>query len=103
MTGQTVIGQNPDGLLIFADDSISVNPFRTSPTPSGITAAQEIDLTTGLQAFQQTSALMQPCCLRSTQAARQPSQAIEGFRSNVEQTLFNRQLGLLQPSSTPAE
>ena len=101
VTGQTVIGQNPDGSPIFADDPDFQNPFRTAPTLSGISAAQEIDPTTGLQAFQQnisTDAAL-PSALDTSGLTALTSDP-EGFRSNVEQTLFNRQLGLLQPEFT---
>ena len=55
VTGRTVIGQNPDGTPIFQDDPDFQNPFRTAPTLSGISAAQEIDPTqlANLQAFNQ--------------------------------------------------
>ena len=95
VTGQTVIGQNPDGSPIFAADPDFQNPFRTSPTLSGITAAQEIDPTTGLPAFQQsisTDAAL-PSALNTTGLTALTSDP-EGFRTTVEQTLFNRQLGL---------
>ncbi len=101
VTGQTVIGQNPDGSPIFADDPDFQNPFRTSPTLSGISAAQEIDPTTGLQAFKQnisTDAAL-PSALDTSGLTALTSDP-EGFRTNVEQTLFNRQLGLLQPEFT---
>jgi hypothetical protein len=101
VTGQTVIGQNPDGSPIFADDPDFQNPFRTSPTLAGITAAQETDPTAGLQAFQQnisTDAAL-PSALDTSGLTALTSDP-EGFRTNIEQTLFNRQLGLLQPEFT---
>jgi hypothetical protein len=56
VTGRTVIGQNPDGSPIFQDDPDFQNPFRTAPTLSGITSAQDIDPTqlANLQNFNQT-------------------------------------------------
>jgi hypothetical protein len=58
VTGRTVIGQNPDGSPIFQDDPDFQNPFRTAPTLSGITSAQDIDPTqlANLQNFNQTIA-----------------------------------------------
>ena len=56
VTGRTVIGQNPDGTPIFQDDPDFQNPFRTAPTLSGISAAQETDPTqlANLQAYNQS-------------------------------------------------
>ena len=52
VTGRQVVGQNPDGSPIFADDPDFQNPFRTAPTLAGVAQAQDIDPTTGLPAFQ---------------------------------------------------
>ena len=101
VTGRTVIGQNPDGTPIFQDDPDFQNPFRTSPTLSGISAAQDIDPTANLQAFNQnisTDAAL-PSAL-STEGLTALQSDPEAFRSGIEQTLFNRQLGLLQPEFT---
>jgi hypothetical protein len=103
VTGRTVIGQNPDGTPIFQDDPDFQNPFRTAPTLSGISAAQEIDPTqlANLQAFNQniTSNVALPTGL-STEGLTALQSDPEAFRSNIESTLFNRQLGLLQPEFT---
>ena len=101
VTGRTVIGQNPDGTPIFQDDPDFQNPFRTSPTLSGVSAAQDIDPTANLQAFNQnisTDAGL-PQAL-STEGLTALQSDPEAFRSGIEQTLFNRQLGLLQPEFT---
>ena len=103
VTGRTVIGQNPDGTPIFQDDPDFQNPFRTSPTLSGVSAAQDIDPTqlANLQAFNQnisTDAAL-PSAL-STEGLTALQSDPEAFRSGIEQTLFNRQLGLLQPEFT---
>ena len=103
VTGRTVIGQNPDGTPIFQDDPDFQNPFRTAPTLSGISAAQEIDPTqlANLQAFNQNIAsnVALPTGL-STEGLTALQSDPEAFRSNIESTLFNRQLGLLQPEFT---
>ena len=101
VTGRTVIGQNPDGSPIFQDDPDFQNPFRTAPTLSGVSAAQDIDPTTGLPAFQSTisSPVDLPTGLDTAGLTALQSDP-EAFRSNIEQTLFNRQLGLLQPEFT---
>jgi hypothetical protein len=101
VTGRTVVGQNPDGSPIFQDDPDFQNPFRTAPTLSGISAAQDIDPTTGLPAFQSTisSPVDLPTGLDTAGLTALQSDP-EAFRSNIEQTLFNRQLGLLQPEFT---
>jgi hypothetical protein len=101
VTGRTVVGQNPDGSPIFQDDPDFQNPFRTAPTLSGISAAQDIDPTTGLPAF--TSTISSPVDLPTgldTAGLTALQSDPEAFRSNIEQTLFNRQLGLLQPEFT---
>ena len=41
VTGRTVTGQNPDGSPIYQNDPDFQNPFRTAPTLSGITSAQD--------------------------------------------------------------
>jgi hypothetical protein len=103
VTGQTVIGQNPDGSPIYQDDPDFQNPFRTAPTLSGISAAQEIDPTqlANLQNFNQNIAsnVALPTGL-STEGLTALQSDPEAFRSNIESTLFNRQLGLLQPEFT---
>lgn len=101
VTGRTVVGQNPDGSPIFQDDPDFQNPFRTAPTLSGVSAAQDIDPTTGLPAFQSTisSPVNLPTGLDTAGLTALQSDP-EAFRSNIEQTLFNRQLGLLQPEFT---
>ena len=101
VTGRTVVGQNPDGSPIFQDDPDFQNPFRTAPTLSGVSAAQDIDPTTGLPAF--TSTISSPVDLPTgldTAGLTALQSDPEAFRSNIEQTLFNRQLGLLQPEFT---
>jgi hypothetical protein len=115
VTGQTVIGQNPDGSPIFADDPDFQNPFRTSPTLAGISAAQETDplaANQNLQAFNQSIS-----AIAGTDASGNPITANlptsidtenltaltsdpEAFRNTIETTLYNRQLGLLQPEFT---
>ena len=103
VTGRTVIGQNPDGTPIFQDDPDFQNPFRTAPTLSGVSAAQDIDPTqlANLQAFNQkiASGVALPTGL-STEGLTALQSDPEAFRSNIESTLFNRQLGLLQPEFT---
>ena len=101
VTGRTVIGQNPDGTPIFQDDPDFQNPFRTSPTLSGVSAAQDIDPTANLQAFNQniSTDVGLPQAL-STEGLTALQSDPEAFRSGIEQTLFNRQLGLLQPEFT---
>jgi hypothetical protein len=115
VTGQTVIGQNPDGSPIFADDPDFQNPFRTSPTLSGISAAQETDPFApgqNLQAFNQgisaiagTDADGNPITANlptsiNTDNLTALTSDPEAFRNTVETTLYNRQLGLLQPEFT---
>ena len=101
VSGRTVVGQNPDGSPIFQDDPDFQNPFRTAPTLSGVSAAQNIDPTTGLPAFQSNieSPVNLPTGLDTAGLTALQSDP-EAFRSNIEQTLFNRQLGLLQPEFT---
>ena len=64
VTGRTVTGQNPDGSPIYQNDPDFQNPFRTAPTLSGITSAQDIDPTrlANLQAYNQSigSSISQP-------------------------------------------
>ena len=98
VTGQTVVGQNPDGSPIFANDPNFSNPFQTAPTLAGVSQAQDIDPTTGLPAFQSNINTGQaiPQGLNTTGLNALTNDPV-GFRSNIEQTLFNRQLGLLQP------
>jgi len=101
VTGRTVVGQNPDGTPIFAQDPNFQNPFQTAPTLAGITAAQDIDPTTGLPAFtSQISTTQQiPGELDTTGLTALTSDPLQ-LRSNIEKTLFDRQLGLLQPEFT---
>ena len=103
VTGRTVIGQNPDGTPIFQDDPDFQNPFRTAPTLSGISAAQEVDPTQlgNLQNFNQNIAsnVALPTGLSNEGLTALQSDP-EAFRSNIESSLFNRQLGLLQPEFT---
>lgn len=101
VTGRTVVGQNPDGTPIFAQDPNFQNPFQTAPTLSGITAAQDIDPTTGLPAFQSQISTQQqmPTSISTTGLTALTNDPVQ-LRSNIEQTLFDRQLGLLQPEFT---
>ena len=101
ISGRTVTGQNPDGSPIYEADPDFQNPFRTAPTLSGISASQNIDPTTGLSAFQSsiTSPTTMPTSLDTSGLTALQSDP-EAFRSNIEQTLYNRQLGLLQPEFT---
>ena len=101
VSGRTVVGQNADGTPIFADDPDFQNPFRTAPTLANISQAQDIDPTGSLGAFQSTiaSPVDLPTGL-STAGLTALQTDPEGFRTNIEQTLFNRQLGLLQPEFT---
>ena len=98
VSGQTVVGQNPDGSPIFANNPNFSNPFQTAPTLAGVSQAQDIDPTTGLPAFQSNINTGQaiPQGLNTTGLNALTNDPV-GFRSNIEQTLFNRQLGLLQP------
>ena len=138
VTGRTIIGQNPDGTPIFQDDPDFQNPFRTAPTLSGISAAQETDPTqlANLQAYNQSIStdINQPTGLSDANltnlgtnfnlntlpgvtqtGALSPSQFatsvstanlptlpsdFEATRSNVASSIFDRQLGLLQPEFT---
>jgi hypothetical protein len=101
VTGRQVIGQNADGSPIFADDPDFQNPFRTAPTLAGVQQSQDIDPTTGLPAFQSqiSTATPMPTSI-NTEGLTALQSDPEAFRSNIEQTLFNRQLGLLQPEFT---
>ena len=98
VSGQTVVGQNPNGSPIFANNPNFSNPFQTAPTLGGVSQAQDIDPTTGLPAFQSNINTGQaiPQGLNTTGLNALTNDPV-GFRSNIEQTLFNRQLGLLQP------
>jgi len=101
ISGRTVTGQNPDGSPIYEADPDFQNPFRTAPTLAGVSAAQNIDPTTGLPAFQ--SSINSPTALPTgidTTGLTALQSDPEAFRSNIEQTLYNRQLGLLQPEFT---
>ena len=101
VTGRQVVGQNADGSPIFADDPDFQNPFRTAPTLAGVQQAQDIDPTTGLPAFQsQISTTTSMPTSINTEGLTALQSDPEAFRSNIEQTLFNRQLGLLQPEFT---
>ena len=103
VTGRTVIGQNPDGSPIYQDDPDFQNPFRTAPTLSGVSAAQDIDPTQlgNLQNFNQNIAsnVALPTGLSNEGLTALQSDP-EAFRGTIEQTLFDRQLGLLQPELT---
>ena len=103
VTGQTVIGQNPDGSPIYQDDPDFQNPFRTAPTLSGVSAAQDIDPTQlgNLQNFNQNIAsnVALPTGLSNEGLTALQSDP-EAFRGTIEQSLFDRQLGLLQPEIT---
>jgi len=103
VTGQTVIGQNPDGSPIYQDDPDFQNPFRTAPTLSGVSAAQDIDPTQlgNLQNFNQNIAsnVALPTGLSNEGLTALQSDP-EAFRGTIEQSLFDRQLGLLQPELT---
>ena len=103
VTGRTVIGQNPDGSPIYQDDPDFENPFRTAPTLSGVSAAQDIDPTQlgNLQNFNQNIAsnVALPTGLSNEGLTALQSDP-EAFRGTIEQTLFDRQLGLLQPELT---
>jgi len=101
VTGRQVVGQNADGSPIFADDPDFENPFRTAPTLAGVQQAQDIDPTTGLPAFQSEISTTTPMPTAIDTAGLTALQSDpEAFRSNIEQTLYNRQLGLLQPEFT---
>ena len=103
VTGQTVTGQNPDGSPIYENDPDFQNPFRTAPTLAGVSAAQNIDPTQlgNLQNYNQSisSNVALPTGLSSDGLTALQSDP-EAFRSNIEQTLYDRQLGLLQPEFT---
>jgi hypothetical protein len=101
VTGQTVVGQNPDGSPIFANDPNFSNPFQTAPTLAGVRQAQDIDPTTGLPAFQSNINTGQaiPQSINTAGLTALTNDPVS-LRSNIEQTLFDRQLGLLQPEFT---
>ena len=103
VTGRTVVGTNPDGSPIFEDNPDFQNPFMTAPTLSGVSAAQNIDPTQlgNLQNFNQSisSNVALPTGLSSDGLTALQSDP-EAFRSTIEQTLYDRQLGLLQPEFT---
>jgi len=103
VTGRTVTGQNPDGSPIYENDPDFQNPFRTAPTLAGVSAAQNIDPTQlgNLQNYNQSisSNVALPTGLSSDGLTALQSDP-EAFRSNIEQTLYDRQLGLLQPEFT---
>jgi len=101
ISGRTVVGTDDTGQPIFADDPDFQNPFRTAPSLSGVSQAQDVDPTTGLPTFQTnvSTNFAQPTGL-STEGLTQLVSDPESFRTNIEQTLFNRQLGLLQPEFT---
>ena len=86
VTGRTIIGQNPDGTPIFQDDPDFQNPFRTAPTLSGISAAQEVDPTQlgNLQNFNQNIAsnVALPTGLSNEGLTALQSDP-EAFRSNI--------------------
>jgi len=99
--GQTVVGLNPDGSPIYAANPNFSNPFNTAPTLAGVSQAQDIDPTTGLPAFQSSVNTGQaiPQNINTAGLTALTNDPV-GLRSNIEQTLFNRQLGLLQPEFT---
>ena len=101
VTGRTEVGQGPGGAPIFAQTPNFQNPFETAPTLSGVTAAQDVDPTTGLPAFtSQINTTQQiPGQLSTTGLTALTNDPVQ-LRSNIEQTLFDRQLGLLQPEFT---
>ena len=103
VTGRTVVGTNPDGTPIFEDNPDFQNPFLTAPTLAGISESQDIDPTqlSGLQNYNQSIAsnVSMPTGL-NTEGLTALQSDPEAFRSNIEQTLYNRQLGLLQPEFT---
>ena len=98
VSGRTVIGQDAAGNPIYQDDPDFQNPFRTSPSLAGVTAAQDIDPTQNLDAFQSSIQTNQalPTGIDTSGLTQLTSDPL-ALRSNIEQTLFNRQLGLLQP------
>ena len=98
VSGRTVIGQDAAGNPIYQDDPDFQNPFRTSPSLAGVTAAQDIDPTQNLGAFQSSIQTNQdlPTGIDTSGLTQLTSDPV-ALRSNIEQTLFNRQLGLLQP------
>jgi len=98
VSGRTVIGQDAAGNPIYQDDPDFQNPFRTSPTLAGVTAARDIDPTQNLGAFQSSIQTNQalPTGIDTSGLTQLTSDPV-ALRSNIEQTLFNRQLGLLQP------
>ena len=98
VSGRTVIGQDAAGNPIYQDDPDFQNPFRTSPSLAGVTAAQDIDPTQNLDAFQSSIQTNQdlPTGIDTSGLTQLTSDPV-ALRSNIEQTLFNRQLGLLQP------
>ena len=98
VSGRTVIGQDAAGNPIYQNDPDFQNPFRTSPSLAGVTAAQDIDPTQNLGAFQSSIQTNQdlPTGIDTSGLTQLTSDPV-ALRSNIEQTLFNRQLGLLQP------
>ena len=98
VSGRTVIGQDAAGNPIYQDDPDFQNPFRTRPSLAGVTAAQDIDPTQNLDAFQSSIQTNQdlPTGIDTSGLTQLTSDPV-ALRSNIEQTLFNRQLGLLQP------
>ena len=115
VTGRTVVGQNADGSPIFQDDPDFQNPFRTAPTLSGVSAAQETDplaANQNLQDFNQNISAVTgtdpegnpitatlPTTINTDNLTALTSDP-EAFRNTIETTLYNRQLGLLQPGFT---
>lgn len=103
VTGRTVVGQDAAGNPIYQDDPDFQNPFRTAPSLANISAAQDIDPTiaANLPAF--TSAISttdtRPTAISTNNLTSLISDP-ETFRGTIEQTLFDRQLGLLQPEFT---
>ncbi len=101
VSGQTVVGQNPDGSPIYANDPNFSNPFQTAPTLANLTAASDVDPTTSLDPFSKNISITD---VRPTKISTENLTALtsdpEGLRSTIESTLYNRQLGLLQPGFT---
>jgi hypothetical protein len=81
VTGQTVVGQNPDGSPIFANDPNFSNPFQTAPTLAGVNQAQDIDPTTGLPAF--TESNIAPL-VRQMPSSHQHNRAFSAYKRSCQ-------------------